>query len=82
MEQVLQTKQGAVNPFSLVNDKEDKVKKVIIDTSLLPFSHWALHPVENTHTVEVVQSEFREKFLNALKKEVVEIDLAAAAEEE
>jgi hypothetical protein len=57
------------------------VKKVIIDKNLLPFLHWGLHPIENSHTVEVLQAEFREKFLLPLKKEVVELDLAAAEEQ-
>ena len=48
---------------------------MIIDTQLLGFEHWAFHPVENTHTVEILQRDFREKFLTTTKKEVVEVDL-------
>jgi len=40
-----------LNPFALFNDKEDKVKKVIIDDKLLQFAVWGLHPAENTATV-------------------------------
>lgn len=53
LEEVLNSKQGHLNPFSLVNDKADKVKKVILDNKLKSFEYWGLHPLENDATIEI-----------------------------
>jgi hypothetical protein len=34
LEKVLQSKKGALNPFSLANDKEHQIKKLIVDEKL------------------------------------------------
>lgn len=64
IERILKGKKGSVNPFSLINDKENKVKNIIIDKKLFE-SHefFAFHPMDNTETLELSKLDF----LNYLK---------------
>lgn len=59
IERVLGAKKGSVNPFALINDKENKVKHVVIDKKLFEgHEFFAFHPMENTETVELSKSDF------------------------
>jgi prolyl-tRNA synthetase len=75
LEQYLQTKQGHLNPFSLANDKEDKVKKIIIDENLKKYTHLGVHPLENDATVEILLEDLNEKILKPTGKEIVLLNL-------
>ena len=74
---VLQSVQGAVNPFSLQNDTEGAVKRVLIDDHLFKNENWAFHPMDNTATVELSREDFI-KFLaqEKIKWEKVNLDVA------
>lgn len=74
LEQVLQTKQGHLNPFVVVNDREDKVKKVVIDENLKKYEFLGVHPLENTATVEISLADLTQEFLK--NKEIVYLNLA------
>lgn len=71
LEEVLNSRQGHLNPFSLVNDKADKVKKVILDNKLKSFEYLGLHPLENDATIEIKQEELLKRVLNTTGKEFV-----------
>lgn len=65
LEGVLKSKKGALNPFSLANDHQHQVKKLIIEDKLFNSKVWAFHPMDNSATVEVPQ----EAFLKFLEKQ-------------
>jgi hypothetical protein len=64
LENLLKSKKGALNPFSLANDPEHQVKKLIVEDKLFEHEYWAFHPMDNSATVEVP----REAFLQFLTK--------------
>lgn len=51
LETVLRSKKGALNPFSLANDKERQIKKLIVEDKLFEAEYWAFHPMDNSATV-------------------------------
>ena len=51
LEGVLKSKKGALNPFSLANDVEKHIKKLIIEEKLNTYENWAFHPMDNSATV-------------------------------
>ena len=53
LENVLKSKKGALNPFSLANDDQHQVKKLIVEDKLFQSEFWAFHPMDNTATVEL-----------------------------
>lgn len=63
LENVLRSKKGALNIFSLANDKNHQVKKLIIEDKLFQSEFWAFHPMDNSATVEIQREEIM-KFLN------------------
>lgn len=63
LEGVLKSKKGALNPYSLANDKDHHIKKLIIEEKLFDFEAWAFHPMDNTATIETQREDFL-KFLN------------------
>lgn len=65
-----------MNPFVLGNDKEDKVKKVLIDETLKQFDFVGVHPLENDSTVEISLKDLNEHFLKPSNKEVVYLNLS------
>ena len=62
LETVLHSKKGALNPFSLANDTEHQIKKLIVEDKLFEAQYWAFHPMDNSATVEIRREEFL-KFL-------------------
>lgn len=75
MERVLKVKKGSVNPFSLVNDKDNKVKNVVIDKKLIEnHEFFAFHPMENTETVEISKKDFM-SYLKNIGRDLQEIAL-------
>ena len=71
---VLNVEKGSVNPFSLVNDHEKKVKYLIIDNKILQEEYVAFHPLINTAIVELKTQDFL-TFLQKIKREFVGLDL-------
>lgn len=66
LENVLKSKKGALNPFSLANDTEHLIKKLIVEDKLFEAQYWAFHPMDNSATVELNKEEFL-KFANHFK---------------
>ncbi|MGO0905404.1 prolyl-tRNA synthetase associated domain-containing protein [Clostridioides difficile] len=62
---VLKLLPGSVNPFSLVNDTEKKVK-LYVDEDVIKEEYLNFHPNINTKTVNISKEEFK-KFLEYLK---------------
>ena len=77
----LHTFVGGVNPFCLKNDEHKAVKRVLIDEALFAKTHWAFHPMDNSASVELTQTDFL-KFLDAEKIAYEKVDLTPEVEEE
>ena len=58
LQEVLKSKKGALNPFSLINDKAHHIKKLIIEEKLFESEWWAFHPMDNSATVELTRDDF------------------------
>ena len=74
LEGLLKSKKGALNPFSLANDTDHQVKKLIIEEKLFNYEEWAFHPMDNSATVELSQENFL-KFLVHIKVPYERLDL-------
>lgn len=74
LEGVLKSKKGALNPFSLANDHEHQIKKLIIEEKLFNFESWAFHPMDNSATVEIGREDFF-KFLTHYQVPFERLDL-------
>ena len=74
LDTVLKSKKGALNPFSLANDVNDEIKKLIIEDKLFNFEHWAFHPMDNTATIELTREDFF-KFLTNYNVPFEKLDL-------
>lgn len=74
LEGILKSKKGALNPFSLANDREHYVKKLIIEEKLFNFNDWAFHPMDNSATVELSREDFF-KFLAHYEVSFERLDL-------
>ena len=79
LENVLKSKKGALNIFSLANDKEHQIKKLIIEDKLFQSDFWAFHPMDNSATVEIPREEVI-KFLTHHGVEVQSLNLIEALE--
>lgn len=66
--------QGAVNPFALANDKENKVK-VIVDKKMYGAKTLTFHPMQNDALTEISVEDFK-KFLKEIGKTEIIIDFA------
>lgn len=80
IERVLKSKAGSVNPFSLINDKESKVKHIVLDKKLAEHEYFSFHPIENTETVEISKKDFF-RYLENIGRKVQEIALDEVVEE-
>ena len=59
LEKILNVKRGSVNPFALINDKDSKVKFIIIDQKLFDqHDFFAFHPMDNSETLELSKNDF------------------------
>jgi prolyl-tRNA synthetase len=74
LDEVLKTQLGRVNPFSLMNDTESRITKVVLDKSLVAGGWLAFHPADNTASVELDYENFA-KFLTGAGKTCTELDL-------
>jgi hypothetical protein len=67
LKDVLNVVAGCVTPFALGNDKEGKVKKVILDENLKDLEYLAFHPTINTATAELSMKNFN-KFMETIER--------------
>ena len=65
---------GAVSPLGLIFDEEKKVR-LLIDEQLLTADRLAFHPCDNTATVAMRGCDFFEKFLTAIGREFVTVEI-------
>ena len=65
LEALLRVHPGAVNPLSLLFDREHRVQ-LVCDAAMRSASALLFHPGENTATVKLAPSDFFEVFLPAL----------------
>jgi len=75
----LGVKPGSVCPFSITNDKENKVK-ILLDKSMMETDLVAYHPLLNTMTVTVKPSDLV-KFIENTGHEAHIVDLSSAKPE-
>lgn len=77
MFQTLGVRPGSVNLFSIVNDKDEKVK-LIIDKKVHEASHIGIHPMINTSTVRV-DNELMQYVINYSQHEADIVDFESLA---
>ena len=58
LHEVLSTKKGSVNPFSLCNDSDKLIKKVYLDQKINNLSYLSFHPMDNSSTIEIDKNSF------------------------
>ncbi|CAD8049597.1 unnamed protein product [Paramecium primaurelia] len=80
--EALKSSKGNINPFAIVNDSNNRVKNIIIDEELTKFQRVALHPIENTTTVEISLDDLQNKFLKPLNRQYTIIKLTDAEAEQ
>ena len=73
LREILGLETGAVSPFGLINDVENRVI-LVIDKLVLESDFVSFHPNINTMTLELDKKEF-EKYIKSLKNEVKIVDL-------
>ncbi len=69
LKNILGLNKGAVSPFGLINDKENKVQ-IIIDKEVWNSKFVSFHPNINTETLELTKEDFH-KFIKSLNNKVV-----------
>ena len=63
LEEMLNVRPGAVTPYGLLNDKENKIK-FFLDNQILSFEYVNFHPLDNRFTISILTTDF----VNFLKK--------------
>lgn len=66
---------GSVTAFGLMNDTEGRVR-FIVDAALMKFETINFHPLINTATTAISQSDFR-RFVAATNHDLTELDFSA-----
>ena len=79
LESVLGVIPGAVTPFGLANDTENKVKHFVLDENLLNEDWLAFHPLVNTQTIEIKRVDFL-KWLEKVDKKYQTLNLSEKEE--
>lgn len=74
MQQYLHVYPGAVSPLGLIFDEAQKVR-LLVDKKLLDADRLAFHPCDNTATVAMRGCDFFEKFLTAIGREYVTVEI-------
>ncbi|CAD8048968.1 unnamed protein product [Paramecium sonneborni] len=77
--ETLKSSKGNVNPFAIANDSNNLIKNIIIDEELTKFQRLALHPIENTSTIEITLDDLQNKFLKSLNKNYKVLQLTDVA---
>lgn len=68
LKEFLDVESGAVSPFGLINDKENKIK-IIIDKTVWESKFVSFHPNVNTQTWELNKENFH-KYIKSLKNKL------------
>ena len=63
LEEMLSVRPGAVTPYGLLNDTENKIK-FFLDNKILSFEYVNFHPLDNRFTISILTTDF----VNFLKK--------------
>ena len=74
----LKVSAGEVNPFALGNDSSNAFPKILIDENLKGAEYWAVHPMDNSVSVEFLASDLERVITEVFKKEVVYVALEDA----
>ncbi|MDP3026686.1 MAG: prolyl-tRNA synthetase associated domain-containing protein [Nanoarchaeota archaeon] len=69
LKNILGLNKGAVSPFGLINDKENKVQ-IVIDKEVWNSEFVGFHPNINTETLELTKEDFH-KFIKSLKNKLI-----------
>jgi Ala-tRNA(Pro) deacylase len=75
MEELLGVTPGSVTAFALMNDKAGKVR-FIADAALMAYDTLNFHPLVNTGTTAISNSDFR-RFVEATGHDLTVVDFAA-----
>lgn len=70
---------GSVTPFALLNDRQERSVRVVLDSWMMQQPLLNFHPLENTATTTIASSDLR-RFLNACGHEVSLAELAPQAD--
>lgn len=74
MERLLKVHPGCVSPMGLIFDVEKQVR-FIVDRGLLDVEKIAFHPCDNTVTLAMDTADFFEKFLPAVEREPIFVEV-------
>lgn len=74
MQRYLRVYPGAVSPMGLIFDEEKKVQ-LLVDRELLHAERLAFHPCDNTATVAMRAQDFFERFLPAIGREMLLVEI-------
>ncbi len=77
--EILGVRPGAVTPFALINDTEQRVR-VFLDAEMMALPLVNYHPLENTATTAIAPDDL-ERFIRACGHEPQHVNLANAADE-
>ena len=77
---VLGVRPGAVTPFALVNDREHRRVRVLLDRDMMRAARLNYHPLHNEATVGLAREDF-ERFIAACGHDVAEVEFPADPEE-
>lgn len=69
LKEILNLTPGAVSPFGLINDKDNKVI-IVIDKEVWNSDYVSFHPNINTETLELTNQDFH-KYIKSLKKKLI-----------
>lgn len=81
LEELLRVRPGAVSPMGLMFD-EGKQVRLLVDSGLKDTERIAFHPCDNTQTLSMRTKDFFEKFLPALGREPLWIEIHDFLKEE
>lgn len=74
MSELLDITPGSVSVMGLMNDSDHKVQ-LLMDRDLLKEEYLGCHPCINTSSIRLLTKDLLEKFLPAVKHEVIFVDL-------
>lgn len=72
--QIMQVHSGAVSPMCLLFEQADNVR-LIVDRELLNVEKIAFHPCDSSQTLAMAGKDFFERFLPAVKREMILVDI-------
>ena len=74
LEEMLNVRPGAVTPYGLLNDTENKIK-FFLDNKILSFEYVNFHPLDNRFTISILTTDFVNFFKkNSIFANIVDFD--------